>query len=30
MATTDIMQADFQKEVLDYKGVVFVDFHAEW
>lgn len=30
MATTDIKQADFQKEVLDYKGIVFVDFHAEW
>lgn len=30
MATTDIAQADFQKEVLDYKGIVFVDFHAEW
>lgn len=30
MATTNITQETFQKEVLDYKGIVFVDFHAEW
>lgn len=30
MAATEIKQDVFQKEVLDYKGVVFVDFHAEW
>lgn len=30
MAATEIKQDSFQKEVLDHKGVVFVDFHAEW
>ncbi|MCX7881043.1 MAG: thioredoxin [Patescibacteria group bacterium] len=25
-----ISQNDFQKEVLDAKGVVFVDFYADW
>ncbi len=30
MATINITQETFQKEVLDYKGIVFVDFHAEW
>ncbi len=30
MAAKDINQTDFQKEVLDSKGVVLVDFHAEW
>ncbi len=30
MATTAVTQETFQKEVLDYKGIVFVDFHAEW
>ncbi|OGK18483.1 thioredoxin [Candidatus Roizmanbacteria bacterium RIFCSPHIGHO2_01_FULL_39_24] len=27
---TQITSADFQKEVLDYKGVVFMDFYAVW
>lgn len=31
MAVNPISDADFQKEVLDYKGGrVFVDFHADW
>lgn len=30
MATTAIKQENFKQEVLDYKGIVFVDFHAEW
>ncbi len=30
MAVADINQDDFDKEVLQHKGVVFVDFHAEW
>ena len=30
MAATEIKQDSFKTEVLDHKGVVFVDFHAEW
>jgi len=30
MATHHISQEDFQKEVLDHKGIVFVDFYADW
>ncbi len=30
MAAAEIKQENFKQEVLDYKGVVFVDFHAEW
>jgi thioredoxin 1 len=30
MTVTDINQDQFDKEVLQHKGVVFVDFHAEW
>lgn len=30
MAARVVSQDDFQKEVLDHKGIVFVDFHAEW
>ncbi len=30
MSTKDITQATFKQEVLDQKGFVFVDFHAEW
>lgn len=30
MAPLDITQDQFKKEVLEHKGVVFVDFHAEW
>ncbi len=30
MAAVQITKDQFQKEVLDYKGVVFVDFYAEW
>ncbi|HLL61259.1 MAG TPA: thioredoxin [Candidatus Nitrosocosmicus sp.] len=30
MAATHINQSDFQKEVLDHKGIVMVDFYAEW
>ena len=30
MAVTHTNQNSFQKEVLDQKGVVFVDFYAEW
>ncbi len=30
MATHDTTTADFKKDVLDQKGLVFVDFHAEW
>lgn len=26
----NISKDDFQKEVLEYKGVVFTDFYAEW
>lgn len=30
MAVTSSSSADFQKDVLDKKGLVFVDFFAEW
>jgi thioredoxin 1 len=30
MAVQKVTQADWQKEVLDYKGKVFVDFFAVW
>ena len=30
MATSMINSQSFQKEVLDHKGVVFVDFYADW
>lgn len=30
MAAQPVSQDDFQKEVLDHKGTVFIDFHAEW
>ena len=30
MATTMINDQSFQKEVLDHKGIVFVDFYADW
>lgn len=30
MAVSTIKQDQFQKEVLDHKGVVFVDFYADW
>jgi thioredoxin 1 len=30
MVPKDSSQADFKKDVLDQKGLVFVDFHAEW
>ncbi len=30
MAVTQITKDQFQKEVLDYKGAVFVDFYADW
>lgn len=30
MAVQAISQNDWQKEVLDHKGKVFVDFHAVW
>lgn len=30
MAVNLINQADFQKEVLEEKGTVFIDFYAEW
>lgn len=30
MAVQAISDVDFKKEVLDHKGRVFVDFHAEW
>lgn len=30
MSTTDITKDTFKAEVLDVKGTVFVDFHAEW
>jgi len=30
MSAKDITQATFKQEVLDKKGFVFVDFHAEW
>ena len=30
MAVKAINQSDFQKEVLDDKGTVFIDFYADW
>lgn len=30
MAVTAVTKDTFKQEVLDHKGVVFVDFHAEW
>lgn len=30
MATTKINKDQFKQEVLDQKGLVFVDFYAEW
>ncbi len=30
MAVPTITQDKFQSEVLDHKGIVFVDFYAEW
>jgi thioredoxin 1 len=30
MAVLSIKKDDFKKEVLDYQGVVLVDFYAEW
>ncbi len=30
MAAKAINQSDFQKEVLEDKGTVFIDYHAEW
>jgi len=30
MAVLSIKKDDFKKEVLDYKGVVSVDFYADW
>lgn len=30
MATVHANNNDFQKEVVDHKGVVLVDFYAEW
>lgn len=30
MSAKDINSADFKTEVLDHKGVAFVDFHAVW
>lgn len=30
MAVTHLTRDTFQKEVIDYKGIVFVDFYAEW
>ncbi len=30
MSTTDITKDSFKAEVLEGKGLVFVDFHAEW
>ncbi len=30
MAVLAVTQDSFQKEVLDHKGRVFVDFHADW
>lgn len=30
MAVPDITKDNFKQEVLDHKGVVFVDFHADW
>ncbi len=30
MAVAQISQNNFQKEVLDQKGAVFIDFYADW
>ncbi len=30
MPAKHISKNDFKKEVLDHKGIVFVDFYAEW
>lgn len=30
MAVLDINQDKFQQEVVDHKGLVMIDFHAEW
>lgn len=30
MAVAAVTKDTFKQEVLDHKGVVFVDFHAEW
>lgn len=30
MAVLQVNQDKFKEEVLDYKGLVFVDFYAEW
>lgn len=30
MSTKDITQASFKQDVLEQKGLVFVDFHAQW
>jgi thioredoxin 1 len=30
MTIPDINQDTFEQEVLQHKGIVFVDFHAEW
>lgn len=30
MSVLHVGKEEFQKEVLDYKGVVLVDFYAEW
>ncbi len=30
MTPKDITQDQFEQEVVQHKGVVFVDFHAEW
>lgn len=30
MAVVTVSQNDFQKEVLEQKGTVFVDFYADW
>jgi thioredoxin 1 len=30
MAVPHVSQTDYQKEVLEHKGVVLVDFYAEW
>lgn len=30
MSVLDVIKDNFQKEVLEDKGIVFVDFYAEW
>lgn len=30
MAVLHVTKTDFQKEVLDHKGAVLIDFYAEW